>query len=346
MPEGGAIITPGPAGVDFLTLGEGGGFNGHGDVAQRLLQGGLRLQSLRTNDVLRKEEWKMFDQAVVQVARDRLIGVGDLLSRGLRMPVGNALGTTQIEWETVSHMEGADVSMSGVTEGERDRVVYSLKSLPLPIIHKEFSVNIRALEASRKLGQTLDTTMAEQASRLVGEKIEDILFNGHTITVSGQNIPGYTTHTNRNTGSLISNWADSVNTTGEEIVQDVLQMIADAVADKMFGPYMLYVPVDYFTRLADDYKANSDRTILERIKAIPGIIDVKASASLSGGASGECLLVQMTKDVVDIVDGFGPTMVQWDTHGGMQIRFKVMAIMIPRIKATANSQSGIVHHSV
>jgi uncharacterized linocin/CFP29 family protein len=343
--DGGAIITQDPVGVDFITLGDGG-WSGRGDVATRLLQGGFGINSLRTLDVLRKEEWKQFDAAVVATARDRLVGVGDLVSRGLTFPIQNALGTTQLEWEVVSHMEGADVSMSGVTEGERDRVIYSLKSLPLPIIHKGFSVNIRALEASRRLGQTLDTTMAEQASRLVSEKIEDILYNGHTIVVGGQSIPGYTTHANRNTGSLLSNWADSVNTTGEEIVQDVLQMIADAYADKMFGPYVMYVPIDYFIRLGDDYKAGSDKTIMSRLLEIPGISAIRQSASLSGGASGEVLLVQMTRDVVDMVDGFGPTMVQWESHGGMQFHFKVMAIMIPRIKATALNQSGIVHHSV
>ncbi len=44
--------------------------------------------------------------------------------------------------------------------------------------HKDFRINIRALEASRKLGQTLDTTMVGLATRLVTERLETILFNG------------------------------------------------------------------------------------------------------------------------------------------------------------------------
>ena len=53
----------------------------------------------------------------------------------------------------------------------------------------------------------------------------------------------------------------------------------------------------------------------------------------------------MTSDVVDMVVAQQPTTVQWETDGGFKLNFKVMAVMIPRIKADADGRSGIVHLS-
>ena len=330
--------------TDVIQAG-GNGMRAMGSVAQRLLSSGLSVNSLRPLDTLRKDEWKDFDAKVIEVARSRLVGVADLMSRGLTYSVKNPLGTTRIEWEKQSDMDEADVSMSGVTEGKNDRVTYDLTSVPLPIIHRDFHINIRALEASRRLGESLDTTQAATASRKVSEKIEEMLFDGSNVNGTNTPIYGYTTAPNRNTGS-ISNWASASTVDGADIVAEVLAMIAALYADNMYGPYMLYVPTDYWNRLMDDYKANSDRSILERIMAIEGIAGVKMSPNLSGGASGEVVLVQMTSDVVDIAEGMQPTTVQWDSHGGMVVNFKVMAIMVPRMKSDAETQSGIAHYSV
>src|SRR5690606_22085718 len=98
-------------GIDTISS-VGGSLRASGDVAMRLLQANFNVNALRTNDILRKDEWKLFDQAIVEVARKRLVGVGALMSRGLTFNVNNALGTTQIEWQRVGHMTPAEVSMS------------------------------------------------------------------------------------------------------------------------------------------------------------------------------------------------------------------------------------------
>lgn len=330
--------------TDIIQTGENG-MRAMGSVAQRLLSSGLSVNALRPLDTLRKDEWKDFDTKVIEVARSRLVGVADLMSRGLTYKVKNPLGTTRIEWEKQGDMDEADVSMSGVTEGKNDRVTYDLTSVPLPIIHRDFHINIRALEASRRLGDSLDTTQAATAARKVSEKIEEMLFDGSNVNGTNTPIYGYTTAPNRNLGA-ISNWASSSTVDGADIVQEVLQMIAALYADNMFGPYMLYVPADYWNRLMDDYKANSDRSILERIMVIDGIAGVKMSPNLTGGGSGEVILVQMTSDVVDIAEGMQPTTVQWDSHGGMVVNFKVMAIMVPRMKSDTATQCGIAHYTV
>lgn len=336
---------PNEAQVDTITGNGRGGFTGTGPVAAALMGSGFNVNSLRTNDVLRKDEWERFDEKVIEVARQRLVGVGDLLSRGLSFPVDNALGVTRVEWEKVSDMEPAVINMAGVTEGEGDRVTYELEGTPLPIIHKDFTINIRVLEASRTLGQTLDTTQAALATRLVSERTEQMLFDGFAgIKMQNAVILGYKTAPDRNTGS-ISDWSD-VGTTGETINLEILAMMLALQTDNYNGPYGLYVPIDYFNKLLEDFKANSDKSILTRIMEIPDLEFIKISRNLPGGASGQVIMVQLTSDVVDMIDGLQPTMVQWETQGGMVINFKVMSIMAPRMKSDANQQSGIAHFSV
>lgn len=110
----------------------------------------------------------------------------------------------------------------------------------------------------------------------------------------------------------------------------------------MYGPFQMYVPSAVFTHMGDDFKANSDRTIMERLLAIPGISGIKETKDLT---ASNILLVQMTSDVVDMVDGMQPTTVEWESEGGMITNFKVMAIMVPRLKFDYVNQSGIVHYS-
>src|SRR5690606_23513867 len=124
--------------------------------------------------------WVQFDNTVIEIARHRLIGVGDLIERGLTYNVPNAMGVTKIEWERSGDMGPAELSMAGVTEGRNDTMDFDLVSMPLPIIHKDFWINIRKLEASRNGGMPLDTTQAAVCSRKVSERIESMLFLGDT----------------------------------------------------------------------------------------------------------------------------------------------------------------------
>ncbi len=329
--------------IDLLTPNGNGGYSAQGEVAEMFAGGTLNINQFRTNAVLRKEEWLTLDTAVVKIARDRLNGVADLVSAGLTVNLTNGLGTTVFQWEDQSDMTAAEINMEGITEGERDRVTFDLNSIPLPIIHKDFYISKRVLEASRKLGQPLDVTQAETAAKLVSEQIENILFNGaSSLTFGGGTLRGYTDHGDRNTFTIPAAWDDS-STTGSDMLRDIIDMLDLAHADRMFGPYILYLPTAYWTKLQDDFKTNSDRTIMERLNAIAGISAIKPADVLS---ANNVVMVQMSADVVKEVIGLQPTVLQWETQGGMRVHFKVMAIMVPRIASTNSTQSGIVHASV
>lgn len=308
-------------------------------AAQRLLANNMNPNCLRTNAVLRKEEWIQFDEILIEVATDRLVGVADLVSRGLTINIGNGLGTTVFQWEDMSDMTAAEIDMAGVTRGQKDRVTFDLNAIPLPIIHKDFSINIRALEASRKLGQALDTTQVAVATRLVSEQIENILFNGASaLAYGGGVLRGYNDHPDRNTVTLAEDW-DAAGKTGEEILLDVLAMKQALINDHMFGPYLIYIPVGYETKMDDDFKANSDRTIRERILAIESIVGVKV---IDQQPANTVLMVALQRETISMVMGMQPTVVQWEGQGGMEQNFKVMAIMVPRIASDHTNQNGIV----
>ena len=331
--------------IDILSAGANG-YEG-GNVAMRLLSNGMNPSALRTAATLRKDEWELLDKVVVEVARQRLVGVADLMSRGLSFKLTNPLGTLVLQHETLSEMTAAEVSMDAVTPTARDRVEFNLVNTPLPIVHKDFTLTARNLESSRRLGQPLDTTSVAEASRQVVEKIEDMLFNGLSsggilgFGTSTASLYGYRTHPSRNTVSIGTAWDDAA-VTGSDILDDVLAMVTAAQADMRYGPYMLYVPSNYWVLLQDDFKSNSDKTILQRLKEISGIVDVKVADKLP---EDNVLLIEMARDVVDMVDGIQPMVVSWDSQGGMVMNFKVLAIMVPRIKADYNGNCGVVHMS-
>lgn len=293
---------------------------------------------INASALLRYDEWKDIDRTVIESGLQRMPAINDLRSRGLTHPLGS-IGQTVSMWETLSDMTEAGVAMSAITRGEKDTPSYGQSSVPVPIVFKEFSVELRRLEASRRFGAGLDVLGASIAGRLVGEKSEKMLFQGAGVQVDGATIYGYINHPNRNTVDLAEQW-DNPATTGQDIVEDVQAMLAAARADRYFGPYVLYIPGTYEGRLDDDYRDNDTRTIRSRIMALSGISAIQVCDFLP---DDNVVLVQMTRDVVDLAIAQDITTVQWSIQGGMQEEFKVMAVWVPRIKADADGRSGVVH---
>lgn len=306
----------------------------HGGPAA-FLASGLNVNALRTNALLRHEEWLELDKAVVDVARQRLNGIADLRTYGLIQPLGG-LGTILSGYEQMGDMSDANVDMSGVTPGEEDKVDFSLVSVPVPIVHKDFRVNVRQLEASRRLGDRIDTTQAEVAARKVRDMLEYILFRGSAVKVNRNSIYGYTTHPNRNTGAAAGDFGTITN-----IYTTALLMIAALEADHFYGPYGLYVANTQFGEMRAVYTDGSGQSAVDRIlKNLPEIKFVKPSEQL---AAGSLVMTQLTKDVVDLAVAQDIVNVQWSEMGGLTSRFKVMCAMVPRIKADSEGHCGVAH---
>jgi len=207
---------------------------------------------------------------------------------------------------------------------------------------KDFFINLRKLLASRERGEPLDATQVRTAGRLCSEETERMLFQGGK-TFQGKVIYGYTNHPNRNTTAFGTNGAWSAAAkTGADILADTLDLIGLAEIDRMFGPYWLYVSRNSSTKLEEDFKANSDKTIRQRLLEIDSLSVIQVVDQLQ---ADNVVLVQPTSDVVVMVEGMPLQSVQWDIQGGMQINFKAMQIMLPLIRSDTQGRSGVQHMS-
>ena len=314
----------------------------NGEPCMIVMNGG-KPQKMRANAaLLRYDEWKDIDRSVIGIATQRLTGIADLMSRGLTHNLGG-LGVSMALWQTSSDMNEASVSMSGATQDNEDTAAFDTKQVPVPIIHKGFRLDIRRLEASRRMGESLDTLQAAIAARVVAEKSEDMLFSGVPIVVEGNAIYGYTNFPGRNTVVMGTPWSSLPQSENDQIIEEVNEMLAAARADRYYGPFTLYIPGDYEAKLDEDYRGAGDqRTVRQRIMALSGIQEVKVADRLTGD---NVVLVQMTKDVVDLAIGQDITTIQWQAMGGMLEFFRVFAAWAPRLKADFDNHAGIVHLS-
>jgi hypothetical protein len=111
-----------------------------------------------------------------------------------------------------------------------------------------------------------------------------------------------------------------------------------------FGPYVLYVSKAWDQYMDDDFStAKGDNTLRQRLSALPNI---EAVTTLDFLTAFDMILIQMTRNVIREVVGMNITTVQWESNGGFQQNFKVMAILVPQLRADHNSNTGIVHGSV
>jgi len=310
-----------------------------------------RVLQINQAGTLRRDEWKQLDEAVLKVAESRLGGFQDLIDAGLVYNLGNAMGTTVLEYHDISDTDlSADITMDGITRAQGARPQFTTNYLPIPIVHADYEINTRVLAASRNLGNPLDTTMAERAARKVQEKLELMLFGDTTYSYGGGTIYSYMNFPSANTetevASILGTNASTIlvpwnGADGTKIVQQVIAMKQASLNDKFFGPWNLYIPPAYETILDEDYQVSGGKviTIRDRLMAISGIKNIRVIDFMPADT---VLLVQMTSDVVRVVRGMGLQNVEWSTEGNMVTKYKVMTIQVPQIRADQEGKCGIV----
>lgn len=296
--------------------------------------------SLRTNATLLKDEWIESDNILVEVARETLVAVTDLTSRGFVKSV-DGMAHSVFEWQRVSRTTGSQKSMSPRVRADSDRPDYDLVGVPLPIDHADFNFGEREIQTSRNKGMGLDFTMLRSKAQDVLETVEETLVNGGGgFTYGGYTIYGYTSFPSRGLYTMPLTW---VGLSGDLILADVIAMKQVAINARKRGPYILYIPTAYSTVLDGQFKAGSDRSIREVLLEVDGIEDIKVLDAL---ATNNTLLVQMTASTANMVDGMPLTTVQWKTNGEFDNHFKVLTIMVPQLIADQAGNCGIVHGSV
>lgn len=294
---------------------------------------------------LRKDAWIHLDQQIVKAAQPELRLIGDLRSRGLEYNLPNGLGTTVLQTEKQSDINPATVSMDGLRRGEADRPHYDLTNLPIPIIHKDFYFSTRQMATAANSGSPLDTTMAELAARQVAEEAEKMAMGVSTVadqySYGSGTIYGLTDFPSRITQSITD--PTSMGWVPNDLITELLSMREAAKDAYHRGPYRVYMARNWDTYLDEDFSASKGSiTLRERIAKIP---EIGSPVTLEFLADNTVILVQTTSDNIRIVVGMEMQTVQWEEQGGMQMNFKVMAILVPQLRADYNSNCGIVHGS-
>lgn len=301
---------------------------------------------IHTNASLRKDEWINLDEQLIEAARERLVIIDDLISGGLTYNAGG-LGTLIAEWERASEITDGSITMDGESSGEKDRQDFSLQGVPIPVIHKEFSIGERMLMASRQRGAGLDVTNGTEAARAVARTSERMVFYGAQIgnvksSVNSYGIPGLATFADRATFT-ISDWSDEVNVTPETIFKEILKMVQKMeTEERKYGPFALYIPGAYASRFREDFKEFSDKTLMERVTDEDSITRVRVADALN---VGDVMLIQMEKSVLDLAIASDLTTVQWASGSGWTNHFQNFAAWAPRLKSDYDGRCGILHAS-
>lgn len=317
-----------------------------------------RIVTNDTNATLRVLDWIQLDEAVIRAAKPRLRAAKDLREAGLVYMLPNGIAKTVMQFQQQSDISGATISMDGLRQGESDRPVFSLINFPLPIIHKDFSFPLRQVLASRTGYSPLDTTTAELAGRRVAEQVEQLVLGCDALTPTSTNlagqlqgvkaysyaggtIQGYMNFSNRITYTITQPTA--AGWTPQSTIDDILIMKKLSQQSMHFGPWMLYFGLGWDPYMDDDYKPTYNETTLrQRLREIDGIIDARTVDYIPDMS---LIMVQQTTDVVRLVIGMDITTVQWESHGGMQLNFKVMCVMVPQLRTDIYNTTGIVHGS-
>lgn len=308
---------------------------------------GLRAPGFRALAPLFDKAQVVVDQAVVEVGLQRLSFVADLMAEGLVYNLSDPLSITQLEWYKSNKIGAAQRTMTPSSRGENKLPIVLPSRLPIYLTTDGFELDIRTLKMSQRVGTPLDTSIVKQCVRAVNEALEDAAINGATtldgqaLVDAGYSAPGLLNAPNANTeGITVADWTTSPN--GANCVGDVLNAINTLQGDKKYGPYNLYVGTVMGNALQNDFSTTKgDLTIMQRLEEIQAGGRPLRIRTTDMMPAGKWALVQMTSDVVEVVNGQSPTVIPWTSLDGFTIHNLVMAIMIPRVRSDYDGNSGI-----
>jgi len=290
--------------------------------------------------ILRKNEWEFLDSVLVDVARPRLQLINAMRAAGLSVNFPGAYDHSIYQYERVSDIDDAVISMSAKSNQGNDRSTVDIVSIPLPLIHKTFTLEAREIAIARKTGQQLPSHMLQLCGRKVAEAADKlVLGTWGTYSFNGQNLQGLTNFTGRNTGSFlnptVAGWTPIM------LYNSVIDMIKRQLDDNQFGTYDLYYSTGLMTSMLRQFSTSYGAgSLYENIAKLPMLGSVQMLDSLTGNA---LLLVKRDPLTASVLMGMDLRVVQWNTDGGETINFRVMAMMLPLLRTDQSGNSGIVH---
>lgn len=314
--------------------------------------GDPKFKSMVTNAVatLTRDQWLEIDAKLIPIARQRLQFVNRLEAAGLTRNISGGMGVSVLQYQMISDSGSAQLNMDAVIEAEGDRPLTDIVNLPLPIAQAQFGFTARDLAISRNRGAggaaiNLDLSQGENSARKVGELTEQLAIGtGSTYTYGGGTVYGLINFPYRTTKTLTL--PTSGGWTPQVLVNEVINMVSLANANGFYGPFELFYGSNWMEIMENDFStAKGDLTVAERLSRIKSI-GAMTQLDYLRSTYYDLVLVQMTSDTVQMVNGMSFTPLQWDTHGGLKKNYKIMQIKVPQFYRNYNGTSGIVHGSI
>lgn len=302
----------------------------------------MRNIMVNTPALLRREDWLMVDRAVMWQAKQILRLWNDIYAAN-PVNIPNGMGEIAIQHTVADGDADAILSMDPVRKSERRRPTLDNVQIPLPVVHSDGSFTAREIAVSRKSGMQLDTQGIRLSVRKCGEVIESLCLGvtGTSYTYQGVGtIYGLTNFPQRFTKSMTLPTAGGW--TPKTFITEILDMIKTLKDNLFYGPYVLYLSNAWVPYFENDYSITyAGDTLRLRVEKIADISGVR-TLEFFGTTAYKAVLVQMTADVIEAIQGMPLTTVQWEEQGGMEAMFKVLGIQLPRVRANFNGKTGIV----
>lgn len=208
------------------------------------------------------------------------------------MPLAKALPVGKIEhiYRRASDSGVVTSSISGQTPVELDKAAYDYDS-SIKVIHQTgFGREWMEMEGQRSEG--FDGLIDDQANstRAIVDKISDHFYNGANVSFKGIEAYGIKNSTKvqdveLDAGGLNIDFS-SASATAEDIRAGWIAMDDElAIKNNVMGERTYYVSREIFSNFKRFYSTTGDNTtttILDALRSLPGIRDIKEDASLSG----------------------------------------------------------------
>ncbi len=299
----------------------------------------LRHNSARvTNSILLREEWSELDRRITEMVKLRQNAVNDLRSAGLVQTT--TLATMMLRWRVATERMRPQVNMDGRSKADLDQTDRIVRSVPLPIFRTDYGFGKRELMASRRMGTPLDTFEATEAIQALVEEQERMLFNGEArVIVEGNAIFGYTNLPARITATAAVFGGGDFGTI-TNIVATFLGMANALALVRYHRPFNCYIAQTQYNQMLEYYSDGSSDNPLQRVEALPMINSVKASDYL---ADGNLVMVQMTSNVVEMVEALAPENREWESPDQQSLNFAAMAASTYKLTTDSAGNAGIAH---
>ena len=234
------------------------------------------------NDKLPSDYQKYFDERLVTIGTETLVGTNDLMMKGLvsQMPQDSNIYTYQ-KMDTTAP---ANIGMDFDVNRDRDALNFEEESVPVPVFSKNWRFGRRMSNMMGGRPVNIQEAYFDDAIKKVSLAIEETLFNGletSVIKINGKGVNGYTDHPQRITATTPTNWLLEAN--HPKIKKEVLELLKELLKVRpniANNNVYLYYSSDLLPVMDSRINQYSGMTIKEELERSSMIGVVKMSSVL------------------------------------------------------------------